>query len=103
MGHGLCLLMLSFLFLSSDARLQIDVDMMSVLSQSIKNKKSTSFHVISVSFFDVILKGKKSASFRRTLFDIISMGESSVSFRCTSFEVISMGKHRHHFDILFPT
>ena len=47
---------------------------------------------VSTYFFDVILMGKKSTPFRRTLFDIISMSEKSTLFRCIFFNVILMGK-----------
>ena len=47
---------------------------------------------VSTYFFDVLLMGKKSPPFRRTLFDIISMSEKSTLFRCIFFNVISMGK-----------
>ena len=69
---------------------QIHMESTWILRQYVEDQISTSFHVISVNFFNVFLIVKKSASFSRTFFDITSLAEKSALFPRTCFDVISM-------------
>ena len=69
---------------------QIHMESTWILRQYVEDQISTSFHVISVNFFNVFLIVKKSASFSRTFFDITSLAEKSALFPRTWFDVISM-------------
>ena len=69
---------------------QIHMESTWILRQYVEDQISTSFHVISVNFFNLFLIFKKSASFSRTFFDITSLAEKSALFPRTCFDVISM-------------
>ena len=61
-----------------------------ILHRYVKDQISTTLHVISKNFFDVILLIEKSTSFPRTFLDVISMVEKYTLFPRTFFDVISM-------------
>ena len=71
---------------------RIDVDSTCILRRYVEDQISTSFHVISAYFFDVISLVEKSTWFPRTFFDVISMVEICTLFLLTFFDVILMGK-----------
>ena len=68
----------------------IRVDSTWILRRYVEEQFSTSFHVISTNFFDLISLIEKSTSFPHTFFDVISMVEKSTLFPHTFFDVISM-------------
>ena len=71
---------------------RINVDSTWILRGYVGNQISTSFHVISMHFFDVISLIEKSTSFPRTFFDVISMVEKSTLFPRIFIGLISMAE-----------
>ena len=68
-----------------------------IFRRYVEDQISTTFHVISAYFFDVISMAEKSTLFPRTFFDVISMVEICTLFLLTFFDVILMGKNSTSF------
>ena len=79
---------------------QIHVDSTWILRRYVEDQISTSFHVISAYFFDVISLVEKSTWFPRTFFDVISMVKKSTLFPRTFFDVTSMVEKSTLFHVL---
>ena len=72
-----------------------------ILHRYVKDQISTTLHVISKNFFDVILLIEKSTSFPRTFLDVISMVEKYTLFPGSLFDVISIHPaNTYFFDVI---
>ena len=80
---------------------RIHVDSTWILRRYVEDKISTSFHLISTYFFDVISLVEKSTWFPLTFFDVISLVEKSTWFPRTFFDVILLVKKSTWFPRIF--